>query len=242
MPDLHPLTGLVLTGGGARAAYQVGVLKALAEIRRQATSSKVESVSGHLGHFGRRDQRGGAGLRGRRLRCGGRRPVPGLGELLGRTGLPRRFVRRDPQRRTLADDDVDRLGHRALAPGPAALAARQPAARAAAEAPGQHRPPASGHARGPSARDRDHRVELRIGPARHLLRCGGGHRAVDAVAAPRGARLDLGARTCSRRRRFRSCSRRLRCRSTATSSTAATARCARPHRSRRSSTSAPSGS
>ena len=27
-------TGLVLTGGGARAAYQVGVLKALAQIRR----------------------------------------------------------------------------------------------------------------------------------------------------------------------------------------------------------------
>ncbi|MEO6746485.1 MAG: patatin-like phospholipase family protein [Caldimonas sp.] len=41
MPDLHPLTGLVLTGGGARAAYQVGVLKALAEIRRKATTSKV---------------------------------------------------------------------------------------------------------------------------------------------------------------------------------------------------------
>ena len=40
MPDIHPLTGLVLTGGGARAAYQVGVLKALAEIRRQATPVK----------------------------------------------------------------------------------------------------------------------------------------------------------------------------------------------------------
>jgi len=31
-----PLTGLVLTGGGARAAYQVGVLKAVARIRRQS--------------------------------------------------------------------------------------------------------------------------------------------------------------------------------------------------------------
>jgi len=31
-----PYTGLVLTGGGARAAYQVGVLKALARIRREA--------------------------------------------------------------------------------------------------------------------------------------------------------------------------------------------------------------
>lgn len=30
-----PRTGLLLTGGGARAAYQVGVLQALAEIRRQ---------------------------------------------------------------------------------------------------------------------------------------------------------------------------------------------------------------
>ena len=40
MPELHPLTGLVLTGGGARAAYQVGVLKALADIRRSVTAQK----------------------------------------------------------------------------------------------------------------------------------------------------------------------------------------------------------
>jgi len=31
-----PLTALVLSGGGARAAYQVGVLRALARIRREA--------------------------------------------------------------------------------------------------------------------------------------------------------------------------------------------------------------
>ncbi|MEF7613955.1 patatin-like phospholipase family protein [Aquincola sp. MAHUQ-54] len=31
-----PVTGLVLTGGGARAAYQVGVLKAISRIRREA--------------------------------------------------------------------------------------------------------------------------------------------------------------------------------------------------------------
>ena len=30
-----PLTGLVLTGGGARAAYQVGVLDAIARLRRE---------------------------------------------------------------------------------------------------------------------------------------------------------------------------------------------------------------
>jgi len=32
-----PTTGLVLTGGGARAAYQVGVLKAVAQIRRESS-------------------------------------------------------------------------------------------------------------------------------------------------------------------------------------------------------------
>ena len=30
-----PLTGLVLSGGGARAAYQVGVLQAVAQLRRE---------------------------------------------------------------------------------------------------------------------------------------------------------------------------------------------------------------
>ena len=33
--DPGPTTGLVLTGGGARAAYQVGVLKAIAQMRRE---------------------------------------------------------------------------------------------------------------------------------------------------------------------------------------------------------------
>ena len=35
MPRSNATTGLVLTGGGARAAYQVGVLKAVARIRRE---------------------------------------------------------------------------------------------------------------------------------------------------------------------------------------------------------------
>lgn len=35
-----PLTGLILTGGGARAAYQVGVLQALMEIRRAAAGGR----------------------------------------------------------------------------------------------------------------------------------------------------------------------------------------------------------
>lgn len=39
LSDLPPATGLVLTGGGARAAYQVGVLQALAKLRRDAGAS-----------------------------------------------------------------------------------------------------------------------------------------------------------------------------------------------------------
>jgi len=42
-PAVHApaMTGLVLTGGGARAAYQVGVLKAVMRIRRQAGERKT---------------------------------------------------------------------------------------------------------------------------------------------------------------------------------------------------------
>jgi NTE family protein len=40
MDDTAPTTGLVLTGGGARAAYQVGVLKAVAQIRRESVAPR----------------------------------------------------------------------------------------------------------------------------------------------------------------------------------------------------------
>ena len=36
VPQRPPLTGLLLTGGGARASYQVGVLEAIADIRKSA--------------------------------------------------------------------------------------------------------------------------------------------------------------------------------------------------------------
>jgi NTE family protein len=38
-----PTTGLILTGGGARAAYQIGVLKAVAQIRREAGAVSREN-------------------------------------------------------------------------------------------------------------------------------------------------------------------------------------------------------
>jgi NTE family protein len=41
MPESHPVTGLVLSGGGARAAYQVGVLKAIAQIREASGGTRV---------------------------------------------------------------------------------------------------------------------------------------------------------------------------------------------------------
>ena len=41
MPDAHPITGLVLTGGGARAAYQIGVLKAIAGIRAECAVERL---------------------------------------------------------------------------------------------------------------------------------------------------------------------------------------------------------
>ena len=40
-----PLIGLVLSGGGARAAYPVGVLRALARMRRQALGPQARASS-----------------------------------------------------------------------------------------------------------------------------------------------------------------------------------------------------
>ena len=40
-----PLTGLVLSGGGARAAYQVGVLRAIARLRREALGARARLQS-----------------------------------------------------------------------------------------------------------------------------------------------------------------------------------------------------
>ena len=41
-----PLTGLVLSGGGARAAYQVGVLRAIARIRRETNAPRSRNPFG----------------------------------------------------------------------------------------------------------------------------------------------------------------------------------------------------
>ena len=41
MQDMHDTTGLVLSGGGARAAYQVGVLSAIAELLRDPVTGRT---------------------------------------------------------------------------------------------------------------------------------------------------------------------------------------------------------
>ncbi|HEY1393915.1 MAG TPA: patatin-like phospholipase family protein, partial [Methylibium sp.] len=43
MRSTHPITGLVLTGGGARAAYQAGVLQAIVRIRRDCRAGRVRN-------------------------------------------------------------------------------------------------------------------------------------------------------------------------------------------------------
>src|SRR5271157_1517440 len=46
MLDEAPELGLVLTGGGARAAYQVGVLKGIAELLRRGARCPFQIVTG----------------------------------------------------------------------------------------------------------------------------------------------------------------------------------------------------
>ena len=41
-----PLSGLVLTGGGARAAYQVGVLRSLSRLRRECGADLTRNPFG----------------------------------------------------------------------------------------------------------------------------------------------------------------------------------------------------
>ena len=45
VPQTPPLTGLLLTGGGARAAYQVGVLEAIADIRKSAGAINASALA-----------------------------------------------------------------------------------------------------------------------------------------------------------------------------------------------------
>ena len=171
-PTSLPATGLLLTGGGARAAYQVGVLEAIADLRREAGAPGAgQSLRDHHRHLGRRHQRRRAGLRRRRLRRRRAAASPTVWrELPRRAGLPRRFDRDARRRRALAPAAGRWAAAAQVAAPRAALAARQRAAgRAAARAWCRWTRLPRADARRPPAGAGRHRVELQLGRARHLL-------------------------------------------------------------------------
>ena len=208
---------------------------------KRGADAHAQSVRRHLRHLGRCDQRGGAGLRCRRLRRGGRRSTQVWHDFHAEQVYRADSLGVIRSGRAVADDAVDRLGHRALAPRPAAFAARQRAAGGAAAAHGAAAAAAADAARTPPARPGGHRVQLHLGE----------HVTFYDAASPiepwtRSQRIAVpGAhqrtRTCWRRRRSRSSFRPSAIDVDGEPNGSATARCARPRRSRRRCTSARSG-
>lgn len=78
MSPAEPVTGLILSGGGARAAYQVGVLAAIAELLPLGADNPFPVIVGTLG---RGDQRGQPGQRRHRFSRRHRTPHPVLAGL-----------------------------------------------------------------------------------------------------------------------------------------------------------------
>ena len=115
--------GLILTGGGARAAYQVGVLKALAEIHAEPRMA----VSHHRGNVGRRRFGQHPGGQCHALASVGGRNRESLGEFPRGPGVPLRRRGHAQSRRPLDGFPVHRRHDR-----PAEIAARQLAAARAA--------------------------------------------------------------------------------------------------------------
>ena len=89
MERARPRAGLILTGGGARAAYQVGVLKAIRDLLPDQAKHPFPDT---LRHFGRRHQRRGAGNPCRRFSPRRGLPAGGVGELPCGSRLPRRSL------------------------------------------------------------------------------------------------------------------------------------------------------
>ena len=124
----HAKTGLVLTGGGARAAYQVGVLKAVARIRREVGAPRHNP-------FGVITGTSAGAINAAAIACHADRfdlSVAGLVNVWRHFSADQVYradafgvVRTGARWLTML---THRLGHRALAPRAAALAARQRAA------------------------------------------------------------------------------------------------------------------
>ena len=213
--------GSSLTGGGARAAYQVGVLSALARAKAIAAPTRpIRSTSSPA----------------RRPARSTPRPACGSDDFDGVVDQLRAWENFSAEQVYHADAPASSARARWLtmpsigwaigAGARAAVAARQHALGGPAAADGARRAVAADDGRGPSAGARDHRVELRLKGTRHLLRRAGRHPAVDALAAHRSAREAIGGTTCSPRRRSVRLSGREPRTERAGRSTSATARCA----------------
>ena len=117
---------LVLSGGGARAAYQVGVLRAVSELLPDPQPQSLPDPVRHLGRF---TQCSRARLPGGRFRPWRGQARPGLGQLPCRPGIPGRSARHLHERCALAELPDVRLAGPTAAP----VAARQRAVACTAQ-------------------------------------------------------------------------------------------------------------
>ena len=155
-----PKVGLVLPGGGARAAYQVGVLRALADLLPARASQSFSSRDRHLGRGGEchRD-RGACRPLSRRSRQSRAR----VAQLSGRAGVSRRYRQHAARQLALVVRDAVRR----LAAAAAEVAVRQLAAARTAQATIRFQSHRALHRRRPSrcARHVDGRL------CQHVVRC-----------------------------------------------------------------------
>ncbi len=173
---------LVLPGAGARGAYQVGVLKAIAEHPAEA---RAESVQRHLRHVGRRDQRRRARGPRRATSSAPSRDMEHVwGNFAREPGLSRRQLDDAQDEPALARRRDVRRARRAQ-PG---VAARQRAAARAADARRAFRRHRARDRAGPSRRRRGHRFGVRDGAVGDVLPRPAGARVVDARAPHRPRR------------------------------------------------------
>ena len=126
LPSAPTVPALVLTGGGARSAYQVGVLKAAAELL-PGQPNPFRIILGTSGGRGRSQR---AGSTSRPVARGDRRHRTGVGQLPRQAGLSRGTAA-DAARRTALDHVA---ADRRMAAAHTAFAVRQLAAARPADA------------------------------------------------------------------------------------------------------------
>ena len=211
-PKESSMLGLVLTAGGARGAYQAGVLKRLGEL--PVAARPALAVRDHRGRLGRRDQRQRCSRRAARASATPRARSRASGrscassDVFRSDALLARAHGRGGSRSTSrsAACSAARARHGLLDTAPLAQLARAllPAAR--------HR---RGHPPRPPLRRRGERHQLPLGALVHLRRRAQRPSGLAEEPPPRAAGDAHASTTCWRRPRSRSCSRRCACASQA---------------------------